>query len=278
MLLDVSGCACSKNRSELEQSDSPWLKQIHARRKKLAKSTTYGNQAETLPPSRPCCILAPSVSPFGGTDNFVDPSALGVHGRSEANGLVYCGKAGFVDLGHLRETCDLTKHIHDEIIAASGSPLRIATVHGNATFKVSPVSSLFMDIAMTISFLDGSFNTAVTRELTTLLPSLGAQPISESLRAFNSINHKWVEHNSIASLSNKSYLKRRNFTRAPWKTGHSSDAPTPSWITTPLFRGSHIYDYTHTHSRSISASSFPAEIRAIRTKALASYGSNFDKP
>ena len=61
------------------------------------------------PRSRPCCLLAPTNSPFSPDSNLADPSNLGDHNKSsEQVGLIYSGLLGFLDLGHIRDMCDLT--------------------------------------------------------------------------------------------------------------------------------------------------------------------------
>ncbi|MEA2603861.1 MAG: hypothetical protein QOF89_4853 [Acidobacteriota bacterium] len=93
----------------------------------------------SLPTFRPCCILAPAI-PLGGTNsNFVDPTSLGVHGTSsEARGLIYSGKGGFLDLGHIRDHCDETKFVFDQIVALGGSLGTVQTANGFAMLKKSP--------------------------------------------------------------------------------------------------------------------------------------------
>jgi hypothetical protein len=106
--------------------------------------------------ARPCCMLAPSIVPLlPGNSNFVDPTRLGVHrGRDEAVGVIYTGRAGFVDLGHLRDLCDLTKTVLDAISAANGSPSTVATSHGRAVFHASPAPNVWPELARAIAFQD----------------------------------------------------------------------------------------------------------------------------
>ncbi len=78
--------------------------------------------------SRPCCVLGPlkpviglgKVS-FSSNSMVLDPLSLGTHqGADETLGILYTGGAGFMDLGHLREDCDLT----DRLDQISGSGRR----------------------------------------------------------------------------------------------------------------------------------------------------------
>jgi hypothetical protein len=277
------------------------------------------------PPSpRTCCILAPSDSPLApADDNLADPTRLGIHGSSsEVRGLVYTGKAGFVDLGHLRDLCDMTKNVFDQIAFAAAAPgTVIRTTHGEALLSTLPGSVSVISVARSICFDDsfgyeiltyaintpgahnssfspedlpsnflgtlvaeraiaagGRFDLAVTAEIDALLKSLDPQPKSESFRAFNLINHRWVDFTGVASLLSNDYLLRRNFTRDPWKTGHPSDTPTPAFVSAGFgFSGAPPYSFTNTALRRFSKADFGTEVATIRADALRRYGANFDK-
>lgn len=284
-------------------------------------SVGYETAMQMAPPARTCCILAPTTRPWSQNSNLVDPSNLGIHGQStEANGLIYTGKAGFLDLGHVRDLGDLTKYIYDQIKAGNGSPSAIKTTHGTAQFHMTAIPSVWIEIAQAIAYDDsygyeiasfyawhpgghnsafspedlcsnylgtilaqrvlatgGNWNNTVTAELSKLIASLDPQSQTESLNAFNLINHRWVDFNGTSSLLATGYLKRRNFTRTPWKTGHKSDKLTPSWVTAPL--NSHgAYTYTHTSGRNIPKTSFATEVAKIQADARKKYGPDFDKP
>lgn len=69
------------------------------------------------PGFRPCCILAPKVII---RDNIFDygTDPLGHrYGGGDKVGIAYSCKAGFVDLGHLRDLVDLTKFYYDTLKA-----------------------------------------------------------------------------------------------------------------------------------------------------------------
>ena len=119
-----------------------------------AKLDTVGNAAR--PRSRPCCILASSIPIVG--SNLVDPTVLGTHGAAdEANGLIYTGAAGFFDLGHARDTCDLTKFILDQINAVGGAAgHRVATIHGDALITATIPAADRVAVARAICY-DNSF-------------------------------------------------------------------------------------------------------------------------
>ncbi|GEM_PF-1675470 len=110
----------------------------------------------TPPVPRTCCILAPTVSPLSSDSNLVDPLSLGTHRISEATGLIYTGKAGFFDLGHARDLCDLTKYVYDQIAAVRGVPVTVRTAHGTAVVHTAVPSSDWILVARSISY-DDSF-------------------------------------------------------------------------------------------------------------------------
>jgi peptidoglycan hydrolase-like protein with peptidoglycan-binding domain len=273
------------------------------------------------PNSRPCCILAPTLSPFNSSSNIVDPTSIGQHASpTEANGIIYSGGAGFLDLGHIRDLCDLTKFVFDQMMAAGGSPANVVTLHGSAKFSKCPADVI--SVARAISLDDGlgheivsydvftpgmhnsafspedlcsnflgsllaqraiaaggSFNSAVDSELDKLLTSLGAQSVSETQKAFGLINGRWISFAGPISLTQNTYLQRRNFTQTPFKAGHSSDSATPAFVTTLLPDFSSVYSYTHLEQgKSIPRISFAAEIARIKVDAVKRYGADFDKP
>ncbi len=122
----------------------------------LFESTgTVATSAPILSPmvSRPCCILAPKIP----TSNFVDPANLGTHGdaSTEQTGLIYSGKAGFMDLGHIRDMIDVTKFLYDQISAVSGAPTTVKSVHGEAKILSRIPQSMFIPVARRIANDDG---------------------------------------------------------------------------------------------------------------------------
>jgi len=95
---------------------------------------------------------------------LVDPSRLGIHGTSsgfapgsirEAVGQVYTCKAGFIDLGHLRDLCDLTGFVFSHI-ATSGGAARtiIPTTHGEARLIAPVPPAEWLTVARSIAFSD----------------------------------------------------------------------------------------------------------------------------
>ncbi len=266
---------------------------------------------------RPCCMLGPSPAPF------VDPSRLGAHKdpATEALGLIYTGGAGFMDLGHIRETCDLTEFLWTRLQGSGGVPTVIPTVQGEATITRPVPRERFAAVAQAIANDDalgheiwsynvhspgghnssfspedlcsnfvgtviarlaigegGAFARKVDAKLAAVLKGLRAQTLAETAKAFDKIKMKWVNFIDSSSFLNDDYLRRRNFTRRPFKVGHPSDAITPSWIMAGFGDAETFYSYKNTAVRTIPKTNFAAEIQQIRTDAKARYGNDFDKP
>jgi hypothetical protein len=145
----------------------------------------------------------------------------------------------------------------------------------NSSFSPEDLCSNFLGTVVAARALSagGTFSTAVDAEVLSLLTTLGAQPLAEARVAFGLISRRWVD--VTVSIFNNCYLRRRNFTHNPWKTGHRSDAPTPAFVTAP-FTFTATYDY---RSRSgFTGADFAARIAAIRADAAARYGPDYDKP
>jgi hypothetical protein len=85
----------------------------------------------------------------------------------------------------------------------------------------------------------------------------------------------WVDPSRLGVTDFNAYLRRRNFTRIPWKAGHPSDAPTPAYVVDPV-QVSLRWEYTH-RSRGFNRAAMPAEIAKIQADAK-QYGPDFDKP
>jgi hypothetical protein len=266
---------------------------------------------------RPCCMLGPAPTPF------VDPKNLGVHKQpTEALGLVYTGGAGFIDLGHLRETCDITEFVWTRLQGAGGTTATvIPTMQGEATIIKTVPRERFADVAQAIANDDalgheiwtydkhspgghnssfspedlcsnfvgtvvarlalgqgGTFSRKVDISLARVLRDLGAQTLVESQKAFDKVKTKWVNFVDSFSFVKDDYLRRRNFTRRPFKAGHKSDASTPPWVLRSLGDVGTFYDYKNTLVKQIRKSDFATEIQRIRLDAQARYGNDFDKP
>jgi hypothetical protein len=134
---------------------------------RVEKSSKLSMESATispLPPSpRPCCILAPHLGL--GSNLVKNPDMLGKHrGKDEVSGIVYTTKAGFLDLGHIRDLCDLTKYIFDQISSLQGTPERISTNEGCAVFRMCPEKHLWVELARAIAYDDGLAHEIATFE------------------------------------------------------------------------------------------------------------------
>jgi hypothetical protein len=106
------------------------------------------------PVGRPCCMLA-SMSLTG-------RAAAGGHGVGQPN-IVYTGKAGFVDLGHLWDTCDVTAFAYTEIHRAGGAVgTRIRGNEGEAVLTSAPPPTEWLDLARAIANDDSLAHEIVT--------------------------------------------------------------------------------------------------------------------
>jgi hypothetical protein len=275
----------------------------------------------TIIPSRPCCILAPEIPAIG--SNIADPASLGTHrDATEVNGIIYTGRAGFVDLGHIREECDLTEFVWIRLQGSGGAPTTIPTVQGEAKIVSRVPRQHWPQVAAAIAFDDGlgheiftydlkgipgghnsafspddlcsnflgtliarwaigrggPFNAQVTALLTRVLKVLRAQPPAETRKAFDAVKGRWIGFTGPSSVLVNDYLRRRNFSRRPFKAGHKSDAATPGWLLGSFGSVSGFYTYSHTSQTTIPKADFPAKIQAIRADAKILYGNDFDKP
>lgn len=245
-------------------------------------------------------------------------TTIGGHGTDQP-GIVYTGRAGFVDLGHLWEVADATAFAYQQIHAAggaSGTTVRVA--EGIATLTGTAPATEWLELARSIAFDDalgheittytamtpgghnssfspedlcsnflgtevaaralaagGPFITQAEAQLRTLLASLDAQNAAETKASFARIATRWVDTTLVGTIVRDGYLRRRNFTRHPWKTGHSSDSTTPAFVVAPISLTS-TYDYSHPGG--FTRVDFARQIAAIRTDAASRYGPDFDRP
>ncbi|WLB58025.1 DUF4056 domain-containing protein [Bradyrhizobium japonicum] len=111
----------------------------------------------TRPPSaRTCCILAPTTSPRTANNNLLEPSNLGVHrGASETTGLIYHPQYGFLDLGHIRDHCDLTYFLYAHIANSGGKTGTVKTVNSTATITKPVPPEMWVLVARSIAYDDG---------------------------------------------------------------------------------------------------------------------------
>ncbi|MGC5075478.1 DUF4056 domain-containing protein [Agrococcus sp. DT81.2] len=147
----------------------------------------------------------------------------------------------------------------------------------NSSFSPEDLCSNFLGALVAARALTtgGNFATTAESKVRALLTSLDAQNDVETARAFGRISRRWVDVSLVLGVGRDSYLRRRNFTRDPWKTGHPSDVATPGFVTAPL---SVTTTYDYVHKGGFSRADFAARVAAIRTDAAARYGPDFDTP
>jgi hypothetical protein len=150
----------------------------------------------------------------------------------------------------------------------------------NSAFSPDDLCSNFVGtvVARQAIGAGGPFAAQVTAKLKGLLTALGAQTPAETRKAFDLINGRWVDFSGPSSVLNNDYLKRRNFSRLPFKAGHPSDAAAPAWLRGTFGDAASFYAYKHTLVKTILKTDFAAEIVRIRADAKALYGNDFDKP
>jgi hypothetical protein len=268
---------------------------------------------------RICCLLIP-----GG--NILDPASLGAHSfGGGTTGLLYTGKAGFVDLGHTRDVIDTTKFYHDQLTASGGPPKVMRTLLGivsirrtpadpletasaiacdealgheivswnalspggrNSSFSPEDLVSNFLGTVVAVRAIGKmsssvTFDAAATSELDALLTSLDVQTKTESEASFNLIKSRWVDFtgSNLTAIGDTRYLRRRNFTRTPWHTGHSSDGTVPSFVTKPFSARAHAdYDYFHLEGgKVLPGSKYADAIKRVKAEAKTEFGVDFDK-
>jgi len=123
-----------------------------------------------------------------------------------------------------------------------------------------------------------NFNQDVTTLLNNVLNRLNAQLKIETQNAWNLINNCWMDLGGMLKL-NYVTLKRRNFSFVPWKTGHMSDFPTPSWVTQAPGAGAYYYHFKSSSlAKNIQTTTFNARIQEIRNDAVQRYGPKYDQP
>ncbi|MGI0036692.1 MAG: DUF4056 domain-containing protein, partial [Nitrososphaera sp.] len=116
-------------------------------------------------PNRFCCLLAPQqVNSLTSNDNIADPRNLGQHGGwDEVNGNIYSGEAGFLDLSHIRDSCDATKYIFDRIARGTtpstvfvnysrlgiySKPIGVAVVHKSPLRPIDVARRIAYDVGL----------------------------------------------------------------------------------------------------------------------------------
>ena len=234
--------------------------------------------AASKPPRLPrsCCLLASGFfMELLGTGGVIDPNRLGSHNlRDEKVGLLYTSRAGFLDIGHVRDLADQTNWIYEQIVStvrATGTmPGKVQSLHGFAQLRGSISPQNWIDLAGSISYLDG-----VTYEIFTYdrfkpgmhssafspedLPSnfLGIRAAMKALEAGSVFDRAFEatlagllgglgvmpRNEAMRAFSNiekrwiapnaaysNEYLVRRNLKGNIWQAGHPSDDVPVDWI------------------------------------------------
>jgi len=104
-----------------------------------------------------CCMLAPEI--LNSLPNLADPANLGRHlfggasVSSENNGLLYSGAFGFLQIALIRDACDDTKRVIDQLRSSAGAPGTVLkTAEGEARVLSRIPNNLFFDVARAIAY------------------------------------------------------------------------------------------------------------------------------
>ncbi len=147
----------------------------------------------------------------------------------------------------------------------------------NSSFSPEDLCSNFLgtEIAARALTTGGTFATQAEAQARLLLASLDAQTEAETRASFARIATRWVDTSLVGTVVRDGYLRRRNFTRDPWKTGHRSDAATPAFVVAPLGVAT---PYTYAHPAGFTRMDFGARIAAIKADVARRYGAGSDRP
>lgn len=247
------------------------------------------------PHGRPCCaIFLPAL---------LDLSSLGVHGTiPDALGEVYTRKLGFVDMGHARETADVTLWALTQLKQDASTGTAIELFHGSAKLRrdipverrlalaqqlayvdsvehevatldtsedyssFSPEdlpSNLFGTLVAVAAFrADGGSDAAITQQFKQRLTAADAQTVAVARRV-------QVAAEQRGWWSGGSLLKR-NFTAKPWlidehgnaRIGHGALPAAPPLV-------SNDFEYT-SRNEPIKNTEFAQKIATIRAALPAS--------
>ncbi|NAZ88027.1 DUF4056 domain-containing protein [Kineococcus indalonis] len=120
----------------------------------------------------------------------------------------------------------------------------------------------------------GRFPAAAEERCRELLTSLNVQNPNEARHAFEMIDDLWVD--AAAGISSPGYLKRRNFSRAPWHVHrHPAGGRVPTGLLDPFAVTS---TYTYRHTAGFTGADFAARTASIRQHAASRYGPCYDQP
>ena len=227
--------------------------------------------ASPPPADRWCCALM--------FNDAIEPASVTGHRYNSSStsncGYVYTEKAGLIDIGHIRDHVDLTKHVYDEIekevpvircregvarlLSSPSDKVQLAEAiafvdswaHELRTYEAKDDFSSFSPEDMVSNFLGTyiggmalkgggaasvpAFNAIVDTLLAGLLADLGAQSAADTEAAIASKKGTGKWFDSFPPR-----LLRRNFEVVPWPAGMPYDkSPAPAYISlarlTPQF-------------------------------------------
>jgi len=108
---------------------------------------------------RPCCMLTPVDLPHpGGGVGVADPSKLGAHSykAGDVYGQIYTCRGGFIDLGHTRETADLTRYFYHYLskggLHSAGSTFPTYGYKGSVHIKADIAGAQRVSVAASIAY------------------------------------------------------------------------------------------------------------------------------
>ena len=105
--------------------------------------------ARGRPPGRPCCVIFDV--------RILDLSSLGTHGvgfPSDPIGQVYTRKLGFVDMGHARETADVTLWALTQLAQLASAGTDIQLFHGSARLLREIPIERKLAVAQQLAYVD----------------------------------------------------------------------------------------------------------------------------
>jgi hypothetical protein len=225
---------------------------------------------------RACCALGQWLL---GASGELDPASLTGHRYGGGTlgggpvGYIYTARVGLVDVGHVRDTADMTKFVYDALVSGC---MRLDLYEGIANVSAIPSdASSILDLAGAIAYVEswahelqtwddfssfspedipsniigielgkrvikagGSYDTAVDTALDTLINNeLKARPKTDTKTVLAKIKNKWFKPTPMPPFLE---LLRRNFNGIPWMIGMAYDAPMSlPWLSPAVFEASY---------------------------------------
>ena len=125
------------------------------------------------PGGRVCCTLSPENGPFDrvldlsqGLEHHYGASGFPVNTITEQSGLIYTCALGFLDLGHVRDTIDLTRFFYLQLAtperSEAGSTFAAHTAGGTVTVLVDIPAARRLDVARAIAYDESVYHELMT--------------------------------------------------------------------------------------------------------------------